>query len=98
MAQYDHGPKETANNSIVIQIVAQGKSYERTLKLGDTIARAGAHVFTVEEPESRRAFFSSVQHPALQLHGLPSRRTFGRQRHLYGGRKGDGGGRLIMID
>ena len=49
MAQYDHGPKETALNSIVIQIVAQGKSYERSLTLGDTVARAGAHVFQVEE-------------------------------------------------
>jgi glucosamine--fructose-6-phosphate aminotransferase (isomerizing) len=50
MAQYDHGPKETARNSIVIQIMAQGKSYERSLTLGDTVARAGAHVFRVEEP------------------------------------------------
>lgn len=50
MAQYDHGPKETARHSVVINIVAKGKSYDRTLKLGETIRKAGAHVFTVEEP------------------------------------------------
>lgn len=50
MAQYDHGPKETAKNSIVINIAAKGKSYERTMNLADTISSAGAHVMTVEEP------------------------------------------------
>lgn len=50
MAQYDHGPKETAQNSIVIQILAPGKSRERALQLGGKIAAAGAHVFAVEEP------------------------------------------------
>ena len=50
MAQYDHGPKETARHSIVIQILAKGKSYERTRQLAATIKAAGAHVFTVEEP------------------------------------------------
>ncbi len=52
MAQYDHGPKETAKSSVVIQILAKGKSYERSIKLGATISAAGAHVFTVEEPEA----------------------------------------------
>ena len=51
MALYDHGPKETVKNSIVIQIMAKGASYERTGKLNDLISRAGAHVITVEEPE-----------------------------------------------
>jgi len=51
MAQYDHGPKETAPNSIVIQILARGKTYERTRSLSATVARAGAHVLTVEEPD-----------------------------------------------
>ena len=51
MAQYDHGPKETAKDSIVIQILARGEAYERTLRLSETIRRAGAHVFTVEEPD-----------------------------------------------
>lgn len=50
MAQYDHGPKETAKNSIVINVVARGKSYDRTMQLAATIKAAGAHVFTIEEP------------------------------------------------
>lgn len=50
MPQYDHGPKETAKNSIVIQILAKGVSYERTIKLSDKIRGAGAYVFHVEEP------------------------------------------------
>lgn len=50
MAQYDHGPKETANHSIVIQILAKGETYERTQRLSEMVARAGAHVFTVESP------------------------------------------------
>ncbi len=52
MAQYDHGPKETAKDSIVIQVLAKGKTYDRTTKLADTIRAAGAHIFTVEEPEA----------------------------------------------
>lgn len=51
MAQYDHGPKETAKDSIVINVIAKGKSYERSLKLGATIKAAGSNVFTVEEAE-----------------------------------------------
>jgi len=51
MAQYDHGPKETARNSLVIQILAKGETYDRTLRLSDMVAKAGAHVFTVEEPD-----------------------------------------------
>lgn len=50
MAQYDHGPKETARQSVVIQIISKGKSYERSKKLTATIEAAGAHVFEVEEP------------------------------------------------
>lgn len=52
MAQYDHGPKETAKDSVVINIVAKGKSYDRSKKLADTITAAGAHVFTIEEPDA----------------------------------------------
>ena len=48
MAQYDHGPKETANQSIVIQIMAKGAAYERTKRLSGILTEAGAHVFTVE--------------------------------------------------
>jgi glutamine---fructose-6-phosphate transaminase (isomerizing) len=56
MAQYDHGPKETAENSIVIQILAQGKSYNRALKLNETIKAFGANVFTVEALEVEEHF------------------------------------------
>lgn len=56
MAQYDHGPKETANHSIVIQILAKGEPYERTRRLSDMIGRAGAHVFTVGEPDVAENF------------------------------------------
>ena len=56
MAQYDHGPKETAENSIVIQVLAKGKSYERTLKLGEKVKASGAHVLFVEEQEVDEKF------------------------------------------
>jgi glucosamine--fructose-6-phosphate aminotransferase (isomerizing) len=56
MAQYGHGPKETANHSIVIQILAKGEPYERTHRLSDMIGRAGAHVFTVGEPDVAENF------------------------------------------
>ena len=56
MAQYDHGPKETAFDSIVIQIIAKGKSYERSKKLTEMIVASGAHVITVEEPEVEEHF------------------------------------------
>lgn len=51
MAQYDHGPKETAKNSLVIQILANGPAYDRTRWLSDMVAKAGAHVFTVGGPD-----------------------------------------------
>lgn len=56
MAQYDHGPKETAFDSIVIQIIAKGKSYERSKKLTEIIVASGAYVMTVEEPEVEENF------------------------------------------
>jgi glucosamine--fructose-6-phosphate aminotransferase (isomerizing) len=60
MAQYDHGPKETAADSIVMQILAKGKSYERAQKLSGMIVAHGAYVITVEEPEVDENF--SVLH------------------------------------
>ena len=60
MAQYDHGPKETAANSIVIQILSKGKTSERDRKLGRTISQSGALVLTVEEPDAEEKF--SVLH------------------------------------
>ena len=56
MAQYDHGPKETAQDSIIIQIVAKGKSYERTLTLGEKIKESGATLITIEEPETEEQY------------------------------------------
>ncbi|MDR6562119.1 MULTISPECIES: hypothetical protein [unclassified Arcicella] len=56
MAQYDHGPKETALNSIVIQILVKGKSYDRALALTEKIEKAGAIVLTVEELEAEEHF------------------------------------------
>lgn len=58
MAQYDHGPKETAQNSIVIQILAKGAAYDRSRRLSDTVARSGAHVFAVEAPSDVEEHFS----------------------------------------
>jgi hypothetical protein len=52
--------KETAKNSIVIQIVAKGKSYERSQLLNEKIIASGAHIITVEELESDENF--SVLH------------------------------------
>jgi len=48
MAQYDHGHKETAKDSVVFQIISKGKSYERSKKLSATVRSAGAQVFEVE--------------------------------------------------
>jgi glutamine---fructose-6-phosphate transaminase (isomerizing) len=60
MAQYDHGPKETASKSIVIMILAKGRSYDRTKNLAQIIVKSGAFVLTVEEPETDENF--SVLH------------------------------------
>lgn len=59
-AQYDHGPKETAGNSIIIHIMAKGKSYQRSRQLNTTVSNAGAFVIEVEEPEAEEHF--SVLH------------------------------------
>ncbi|WP_020603903.1 SIS domain-containing protein [Spirosoma spitsbergense] len=58
MAQYDHGPKETAQNSIAIQILAKGAAYDRSRRLSETVARSGAHVFAVEAPSDIEEHFS----------------------------------------
>lgn len=63
MAQYDHGPKETANNSIIIQILAKGPAYERSQRLSEVISKAGAHVFTVEATEVEESF--SILHTII---------------------------------
>lgn len=68
LALYDHGPKETAKNSIVINIVAQGKSYTRTKQLAGVIKNAGAHVFTIEEPRATEN--ESILHNILPFNYL----------------------------
>ena len=50
MAQYDHGPKETARDSIVIAINPDGKNFRRTKQLLKKVQEAGAGVFALEEP------------------------------------------------
>ena len=56
LAQYDHGAKETAAGSIVIQILAKGRSLDRAEKLSRIVSDSGAHVLTVEEPEADEKF------------------------------------------
>ncbi|WP_077923110.1 SIS domain-containing protein [Spirosoma sp. 209] len=58
MAQYDHGPKETATNSLLIQILAKGATYDRTRRLSERVERAGAQVLTVEAPDDVAEPFS----------------------------------------
>jgi glutamine---fructose-6-phosphate transaminase (isomerizing) len=78
MAQYDHGPKETANNSIVIQIVSEGPSFDRRIQLAQSIRKAGAHVMTVQEPAASEKLsilpnsvpFNFMAHYLSQLLGI----------------------------
>ncbi len=51
VAQYDHGPKETAKNSVIIVLKTTGPSYRRTNILFDQVEKAGAHVFYYEEKD-----------------------------------------------
>ncbi len=55
VAQYDHGPKETAQDSVVIVIRTQGPAKKRTDRLFDLVENAGAHVFYYEENEISEA-------------------------------------------
>lgn len=68
MAQYDHGPKETAKNSIIMQILAKGISYDRSLSLSEKLIKAGAHVITVEEPDAEENF--SILHNIIPFNFL----------------------------
>ncbi|QHT72059.1 SIS domain-containing protein [Rhodocytophaga rosea] len=56
IAQYDHGPKETAPGSVVIMILAKGPTYERSHTLAKQIQNAGAKVLFVEEPDTPELF------------------------------------------
>jgi glucosamine--fructose-6-phosphate aminotransferase (isomerizing) len=63
MAQYDQGPKEAAEASMVIQILAKGVSWDRSVRLTEIISRAGATVISVEEPDVDENF--SILHNIL---------------------------------
>jgi glucosamine--fructose-6-phosphate aminotransferase (isomerizing) len=50
VAQYDHGPKETANNTVVVILNAHGKDAERIAALKGTLAaHSNALIIEVEE-------------------------------------------------
>ena len=51
VSEYDHGPKETAKDSVVIVIQSNGVSYRRTNKLFEMVQNAGAHVFYYEDTD-----------------------------------------------
>lgn len=51
VSEYDHGPKETAKDSVVIVIKSDGAAYRRTNKLFDLVENAGAHVFYYEDKD-----------------------------------------------
>ncbi len=51
VSEYDHGPKETAKDSVVIVIKSDGASYRRTNKLFDLVENAGANVFYLEDKD-----------------------------------------------
>lgn len=51
VSEYDHGPKETAQGSVVIVIKSDGVSYRRTNKLFELVENAGAHVFYYEDKD-----------------------------------------------
>lgn len=63
VSEYDHGPKETAKDSVVIVIKSNGVSYRRTNILFDKVENAGAHVFYYEDkdvPEALSPITSAV--------------------------------------
>lgn len=67
-AQYDHGPKETAAGSVVINIVTKGKSFERSNRLTLTIENSGASVFTINVGDMKE--HDSILHTIIPLNYL----------------------------
>ena len=51
VSEYDHGPKETAKDSVVIVIKSKGVAYRRTNKLFELVENAGANVFYYEDKD-----------------------------------------------
>lgn len=63
VSEYDHGPKETAKDSVVIVLKSDGVSYRRTNKLFDLVENAGASVFYYEDkdvPETLSPITSAI--------------------------------------
>ena len=50
-AEYDHGPKEAAKDSVVISVEAPGPAFERSQRLLQTITRAGATTLEIPRTE-----------------------------------------------
>lgn len=51
LAEYDHGPKESAPNSVVIFVLTKDESYERAMILIERVKRAGATVYIIIEDD-----------------------------------------------
>jgi len=49
LAQYDHGPKESAKDTVIISINTPGAAYSRTMQLNETLKNAGAKVYIIDE-------------------------------------------------
>ncbi len=51
IAQFDHGYKETAKNSLVVAINHKGPNFERTRKMLQTVKNAGGKIFELTKPK-----------------------------------------------
>lgn len=49
LSQYDHGPKESSPGSIIFSIQAKGPSYERTIRMAETLSNTGVQIIPLEE-------------------------------------------------
>lgn len=56
IAQYDHGHKETAKNSLVIGINHKGPDYKRTKNLLQIVKNAGGKIFELKRPMVESVF------------------------------------------
>lgn len=71
VSEYDHGPKETAKDSIVIVLKSDGVSYRRTNKLFELVENAGAHVFYYDDkdvPEAISPITSAIPFMFMTYH------------------------------
>lgn len=56
ISQYDHGHKESANNSLVIAINHDGPDFNRTQSLLQTVKNAGGKIFELNQPKVESIF------------------------------------------